>query len=77
MTGKFVSSWNDIACDGEASLKLEDLSIDLVSLNNRVLDPIKDRQDFGVRQNAGNLKKIQILKISKIGNYWYWTDPTW
>ena len=57
MTGKLVSSWNDVACDGEASLKLEDLSIDLVSLNNRVLDPIKDRQDFGVRQNAGNLKK--------------------
>jgi len=56
VTGQFVSSGDDIAGDGKTALKLEDLSIDFVGLNNSVFDAVKDWTNVDIVQSAGDLQ---------------------
>jgi hypothetical protein len=61
VTGQFVSSGDDIAGDGKTTLKLEDLSIDFVGLNNGVFDTVKNWANVDIVQSASNLKDEKII----------------
>ena len=42
MTSQFVSTRDNETCNGQTSFELQNLSINLVSLNNSVLNTVKD-----------------------------------
>jgi hypothetical protein len=56
MSCKLVSSGNDVTSDCKSTLKLENLSVNLVGLNDGIFDSVKHRSDVNTVKCAGNLK---------------------
>ena len=60
MTSQFVSTRDNETCNGQTSFELQNLSINLVSLNNSVLDTVKDWGNINAIQGTGNLEKVKF-----------------
>jgi hypothetical protein len=56
MSCKLVSSGNDVTGDCKSTLKLENLSVNLVGLNDGIFDSVKHGSDVNTVKCAGNLK---------------------